>query len=203
MKDKYGFSLVELIVVIGIIGLLVTFTVIWGVRARLEAAALKTIKDFEAFETALVSYGIENLESWPTHAAADYGDYTIQRMVNQTGAAATDFPGFNDFLTQDITPIRNNSNFAYTYYYPVGNPAVSCGASDSYSSGVSVRLGCLDCVLGPFVDLTDIHPRIDEIVDGAIDADCGKIRYGGTDNSLYYLIADNANNFFGTRGLQN
>src|SRR3989344_2054310 len=123
LKNKQkGFTLLELLVVIGIIGLLASIIVVNLTGARRRARDTKRIADLRTMQTAAEDYYGKN-GAYPT---------TIQGMV--TGGQLPLWP--LDPLAPSGTTCTGNSNICY--YYAYYTPAGALGPQ-SYHIGTSLE----------------------------------------------------------------
>jgi len=148
-NKKSGFTLVELIVVVGIIGLLSALAVVSLSRQQARSRDSRRVGDITNINTALQSYIAEKLE--PPVSASDYDNWDMSSSPT-TGSGATDFiSGISSsgYMTRvPVDPINNATadywwqntlnGFSYGYKWEASDNVVN--GYYSYFLGANVEL---------------------------------------------------------------
>lgn len=181
---KRGFSLLEILVVIAIVGLLASVILASVQVARQRAQAARTISDFRQIELALrVLINVSERDSW-WHSndftlCSDTWQVPISCLVNNYGLY---------FETAPVPVL--GSHYTYHNSYNGGNP-YQCGHNEVWR-GVNISLREVDNDSG-FVEL------MDRIIDSGDGDDCGRIRWNqsGPDLnfSLYWMIGTDSQDY--------
>lgn len=140
MKQK-GFTLVELVVVVGIIGMLTAMSVIVVQRQQAKARDAKRKGDLSTINTAMQAYIADHIDPPVTTTAASYPnlDDTYYDYSSQTGGAVVADPEFMTFLSTGgylqvvpNDPINNgagalwqSTSVGYSYFYHYGSRQVN------------------------------------------------------------------------------
>lgn len=147
MKKK-GFTLVELIVVVGIIGLLSSLAVISLGRQQARSRDTRRVGDITNINNALQSYVAEKFE--PPLSTNDYSGWDVSSKPT-TGASATDFmtslSGSGYMQRVPVDPVNNatanywwtnaKNGFTYAYYWAAG---LNDGTNYLYYLGANLEL---------------------------------------------------------------
>lgn len=130
MKDK-GFTLIELMVVIALIGMLSSFILASLTNAKMKGQNARRITDLQNMQIALEYY----LDKYHVYPSSDYG-----------GNGGWDTPGNGTFITPLVNegyiqhmsdPVVNDFNGNYRYYrYPPGYAGCDASRGGFYILGV-------------------------------------------------------------------
>lgn len=169
-----GFTLLELLVVIALIGILATVVLASLSESRERAIAAQLTAQFQELEKALWLYALsENLQSWPNSSTG-----------GTEFSNASVLPNFSSYFPNLPTPPAGTS---YQYYFRLDYDPLLC-AGGSFRNGVNVRVSD---------DVDEKLARVFQIIDMQIDngdgPNCGRIKRGGGSHSIYYMIAPNEN----------
>jgi len=162
-----GFTLLELLVVVAIISLLSSVVLASLSGAREQAKITRMAEDFRQIETAFELYRTR-VGSGSHIKETSFGagsNPTIQEMIDASSQ-------FKEALTTAPTPPLGDK--PYQYDNDNANQTGDCGASDN-----AVFLNSPDIK-------TENIEKMDEIIDGTQDADCGKLRYTG---NIEYVLS--------------
>lgn len=110
-KKVKGFTLVELLIVISIIGILSALMVMNFSSARIKARDNKRISDLNLISSALSQYYSANLRTYPLKDAAGDGTTYLSYKTDENWLAAK--------LASYISPLPSDSDSKYTYHYVV------------------------------------------------------------------------------------
>src|SRR5438093_5760965 len=88
--QRRAFTLVELLVVIGIIAVLIGILMPALSRARQQAASVKCMSNLKQIGNAAYMYALEYKGQFPCDASAIDGDFRFLDWYNTTGTVATD-----------------------------------------------------------------------------------------------------------------
>ena len=172
-KIQGGFTLLELLVVIGIIGILAALVLASVNQARQKGQIAKTLEDFQQIERALLFFA-DNEQVTVWWLESDFGlgaDPSIQALVANTDLST--------FLTQaPIPPVGIGS----AYYFDSDGDIFTC--SGSVGAGVNIILS------GTSQEYFD---TIDQIYDKGDGENCGKVGYSG--GNTYYKVAADVNDY--------
>lgn len=173
--SKKGFSLIELLIAVAIISLL-SVTVLLNIaksRDRAEAAVLAA--QLHEIKNALIAYKLdEQVHLW---WEKDDGSGVHGKTINELRSFLPRFDGYIGEV--ETTP----SNYNVDYQYFNFGTDYNCGGTDYYKSGVTIRLDGLSVGDGTITDI------LDQEFDGGDGGTCGRIKWGGTSDSVYFLIA--------------
>ncbi len=169
-KTTSGFTIVELIVVVVVIGILATITIVaYGdFQARSTAAAVETgIKDIEKNLRLYASE--QQWGSWPRDNAIDPGksNPSFQTLIN-------DLPEFKKYLS--TTPSTGDLPASAWVYDYDGDIKPDCGSKYN----------------GTNIVLTGISQNVVNYIDSDIDDgdnNCGRIRYDASVQKLFYSFS--------------
>ncbi|TAN33016.1 prepilin-type N-terminal cleavage/methylation domain-containing protein [Patescibacteria group bacterium] len=140
MKQSKGFSLIELLVVVAIIGLLATLAVVALNGARIKARDGKRLSDLKQIQTALELYQDEN-NSYPAGASAALGG-TNYACLNASGFAAVGCA--NALMGRVPTDPKNSGVYVYTYNAASSTYSVTAnleGTMEGLSGGITLVPG--------------------------------------------------------------
>lgn len=175
MGKHKGFTIVELLIVIVVIGVLAAITIVSYNGVQRRARATSIVSDLKAAEKAFVSYkAITNTGSWWDERDPALTEGSSNPSIASIIAAQ---PAFRDFLQQPPTTAGLGTTSVWAYD----------NDSDIYN-GCSASLAGVNLVLGN-VTSTDMMQTIDDTMDDG-NLSCGKIRYAG--GWLLYALANKA-----------
>lgn len=163
MRPKKGFTLIEIVVVVGIIGLLAALTVLSLSRTQAKARDTKRVADLTAINTAVTAYITDHYEppKVADYTAADINgwDYSSESGGTFVDGGDTTFMKFladgNYLPSVPLDPINNGTGdvhsastgkgYAYSYFYHyAGVPAWNSwyiNGSTSYALGAKLETG--------------------------------------------------------------
>jgi prepilin-type N-terminal cleavage/methylation domain-containing protein len=136
MKRKFGFTLVELLVVIGIIALLISILLPALARARVQAVSVQCMSNLKQIGNACMLYSIDNKGWLPPGMSANVGNATSNKFAD-TGIA-----------NQDLS-IRCSVMLAMAKYLGVRNPQIVANNT--------IPVDCMSCP----ADTQQVYPGID------------------------------------------
>ncbi len=162
-NKKSGFTLVELLVVISIIGILATVILTALGPAKKSGEVAHLVAQFDQIEKALYyTYLDEDRSTWWSEEELGTFNPTLQYLIDiQTGPMST----FSDWYGTNASNFLSESTYRFDND---GDPYGECGTGGQLYSGVNLL------VYG--IKFDDIY-RIDKFVDGVESDSCGKIRY--------------------------
>lgn len=170
-KSTSGFTIVELLIVIVVIAILAAITIVAynGIQARAKATSITT--GFNQIDKSLRMYGvIQGWNAWPEDndvLPSGESNPTLEQLVN-------DLPGFDQFMQQ--APSTSDLPASAWFYDNDGDTKPAC---DSNNLGTNIVIEGVSETVADNVD--------SQLDDG--DDDCGKIRYRGWDDKLYYTLS--------------
>jgi prepilin-type N-terminal cleavage/methylation domain-containing protein len=173
-KTTSGFTIVELIVVIVVIGILATITVVaYGdFQARSKAAAIESsLKDIE--KNLRVYASDQQWGSWPLDNAIDLGktEPSIQTLI-------TDLPVLKRYLP--TAPIASGLAASAWIYENDGDTKPDCNSTSA------------DGYKGTNIIVTGVAQNVANYLDAAVDDgnnSCGRIRYDASALKLLYALS--------------
>lgn len=173
-----GFTLVELLVVITIIGLLVSIVLASLQDARERAQATQILSDLREMEKAFFLLADEEdvHEWWCTNGGADLvdcGGVTSNTDIPLATLVA-DTSRFGEFFKHAPVPPGTSG---YAYDNDDGQPFV-CGNGDVGNETRGVNIVVIDAEL--------FAPRLDSVLDNGDGSNCGRITW--LNNNLYYKL---------------
>ena len=111
-KEHFGFTLVETLIVLLIIGVMTGMVMIAAVNAFDNAAATKIVTDFKTIQKASVLSKIENKEWWPGEAPTGLEE----KKVSDLAAMFTDSPNINAGKAYGIWGGSNSSGYGIFFW---------------------------------------------------------------------------------------
>jgi prepilin-type N-terminal cleavage/methylation domain-containing protein len=216
-----GFSLVELLIVIAIIGLLTTVILANSSKGRVKAQASQTLSDFQSIEAALTFMAVDHgIARWWTENGGTPCSVSVYAPTIPGNSPPDDSPGCESNPTIDSLITYSPADGLAKYLSQAPFPPVSSGTYqyDRDSADVFDPDGnnCADTSVnfnevgyGANIQLWNMqtYPEIFEIIDSAVDGGaesepryCGKIRYlkttGGNGVCTGTPTTDNCNIFY-------
>lgn len=192
-KNYRGFTLVEILVVITIVGALSAVILNSVHQGRVKAQAVATIEQLAEIETALTSFILEEGATieWPATSedwtdSNYFMDYTLDNLLDTNDyGKASEFDGLNNYFPTDIK-LLDEATYGYDFRY--GD--YRCTGPEASHTGVNIRMNHPDSDF-----LNELFTEMDKILDDSDGIDCGVVRMGGWTGSIYYRIAENATDF--------
>jgi len=140
MIRKKGFTLVELLVVIAVIGVLTTVLMINFVGSRERASDSQKIQNLKSMKNALRMYYNDNQE-YPEDGVSDLGSALVTEYMS-----TTDFNEISDYNGFDYEQLNNGDGFRITVILDSGSgidweaSQYACGVleNDILTNGYSV-----------------------------------------------------------------
>lgn len=177
----FGFTLLEMLVVIAIIGLLAGVTLLYFNLARDKARVASVVRQVDQIDQALKLQMLSGNASWPTTPLGG-GNYELGLIISNSPPAG--FVGFSNYMSSaPLPPIPNT----YYGYLNTGQPYV-CGGPSTIRTGVNIRIGESG---DPILDRLALD--LDQMFDDGDGPNCGKIRYGISE--IIILIANDSHDF--------
>lgn len=156
MKNKHGFTLVELLIAIAIIGVLATLGTLAASFARTRASVTKAQHDLDAIYTSMNMLA-NDTNVWPGHQPIDTTNNVANNEICATGCTYgiadpeagivdTDgtYPGWNGPYMIQIKPDPWNHEYFFDTDYSVNPDSNPCGPS-----GVGCSLAAVLGSAGP------------------------------------------------------
>lgn len=176
MRSKKGFTLIELVVVVGIIALLAAITIVALGRQQARSRDAKRVADLTNINTALVSYIADNYEpkivtdyTQPDSGGWDYsseyngqlvssGDITFIKFVSDAGLMAK-IPQdpINDGTGDVHYPSLGGQGYAYAYYYYKNSAGSDQAGMTSYRLQAKLETGQIGSNAAGSVDTNNIY----------------------------------------------
>ena len=116
LQDKKGFTIIELLIVIAIIGLLATISIVALNGARQKGRDAKRVGDIRQVQTALELY-FNDKNAYPVAAIAiTLGDATHKVLCDTAAGFQTTTTGCGKIYMGIVpaNPLPNGSNYSYT-----------------------------------------------------------------------------------------
>lgn len=164
-----GFTLIELLVVIAIIGILSSVVLASLNTARERSIAVGIAQQFQQIEKAFYLLALDEgiTQWWDEDDFGEGQNPDLDDLANNTN--------FGTFLAASPAPLAGDY-----YAYDSDGDTTSCGGT--VANGVNIILFNLDD--------TALYQRIDQVVDGSIDDDCGRIKYTASNGNLFYMLGE-------------
>lgn len=173
-----GFTLIELLVVIAIIGLLSSVVLASLNEARINAQAVRTVRELNEMQKALAYLGDhENITRWWNETAFGFGtNPTMAELASQSTRLGM-------FLPKAPVPV-----YGTEYIFDSDNDTyTSCNAGTINNGvGISAQNAVLS-IQGNFLI------KVDEIIDNGDGANCGRFVWNTT--SFVYKLGRNWNDY--------
>ena len=153
-REKHGFTIVELLIVIVVIGILAAITIVAynGIQAKARdtqrIADMKTIaKALELYKTNNGSYpaavGTTNASGWEVSHNGTAATNFLSALVSPTNGVSkipvdpANF-GTNSGVAASLNPSRTSGNYMYYYHrYPSGANGCDASRGDFYVLGIT------------------------------------------------------------------
>jgi prepilin-type N-terminal cleavage/methylation domain-containing protein len=182
-----GFTLIELLVVIAIIGTLSMVVTVALSDLRTRSTATQIVAQMKEIDKAFQIYALgEDISEWWRDSSDNgYDSDRIQDLIvfNPSEPAAYR-PSLNLYLVRAPIPPQGIS---YRYRNDGNSTTLPCDTSGStiaFAFGITIIIEEMNAD-GAVAEYAD------QIVDGGDGPLCGRIRFGGSSNSLYYLLSPN------------
>lgn len=195
LKAKKGFTLIEILTVVGIITLLSTIGGLAGLQMIRRAQATKIASDFRKIEAAWLEWRADTHLPYPSEETAGYDDFTAQcddeplvidtnLMQNTTGVVSPGWRG--PYLASEP---RDPFGRRYTYDADPGSTYVS-GDCNTFPHGINIFLSFCPIDIANYRQIATI---IDESIDQGDGRCSGKFRWNidespGNSPGLLYLL---------------
>jgi prepilin-type N-terminal cleavage/methylation domain-containing protein len=182
---KLGFTLVELLVVVSVIGVLSVIVISTLSSAKTKSKTAKLVMQFQQIEKAFIfTYLDENRNTWWRESELGLGaNPTLKKIIKkETGPLS----GFSNYFPHEKL-IDELTDSQYRYDHDEDEEADCGGGTSNWAKGVNIA------VTG--ISLKQ-KKAIDRYIDGEENFKCGKITYGNYEGgSLYWRITDVENSF--------
>ena len=141
LKEQKGFTLVELLVVVAIIGLLSTLAAVSLGSARSKARDAKRLSDIKQLSTALELYYSDN-NGYPAVAAAgiNLGEGTNKSLSSVGFAATPTAPTYMGNVPADPAPQASGGPLHYIYNSKATDGVTNCTAAPCPNYTIQVGL---------------------------------------------------------------
>lgn len=177
MQTRRGFTIVELLIVVVIIGILATVTVVAFNSVRLRAQATAIASDLKSIEKALLLYKDSvGFTAWPIDTDSTYFTGGANPSIASIIAAQ---PAFRALMS--TAPVATGMSASGSYSFD--NDLDTYNGCSDQPSGVNIFVGSATNVA--------LIQAVDTIMDDG-NISCGRIRYTST-SSFSYSIALNQN----------
>ena len=177
-KSKRGFTLVELLLVISIIGLFSSIIISTFKQIRHKANATRICEDFKTIETALNMFMSDNNNtSWPLE-----NTWHPVRLSNpfMSHLITSNLTNFDDYLSQPPIPPEGVSE--YFYDNDGDSHGMPCDGGQPWR-GVNISLQDISTTTAAYVE---------EMFDDNDGWGCGKIRISTVPFQINYVLSTNS-----------
>lgn len=160
LRDRSGFSLLEMVVVMALIAILATVVVPAVIAQTAKGEAARVLSDLEAVTTGVKVYRVET-SRWPSSIT-----HLVQRPL------ATDMDLDSTALNQGLVDRWNGSYLEQ----PVPGPRATGFAGKIRDAFTKTDDGFLALEIESLAE--DHQRQIDRVIDGAVNAASGRVTYG-------------------------
>ncbi|MBI3626495.1 prepilin-type N-terminal cleavage/methylation domain-containing protein [Candidatus Uhrbacteria bacterium] len=140
LKNRKGFTLVELLVVVAIIGLLSTLAVVALGNARQKARDAKRVADMKQIQTALELYFTDQ-NGYPSAVAAGIDLGIAGSKSLSSGANFADVPGGTTYMAS--VPANPTPGGIPYHYYSFNAPQAACPIAGTVGDCVAAGAKCV------------------------------------------------------------